>query len=230
MNSPGWYGKLPSLGDFASRRLPQEFVTEWDAWLQQGVAQSKEHLGSRWLEIYLTSNIWRFLLAPNALMPGMWGGIVLPSVDRVGRYFPLTLCADLGCDGNIIGESLESWYLALEETSRLGLDAQTSLEQFDQALQRVVFLPKPAAPGDASAALTQSLLNQASFTHFEAVATHTGALIESLQNELFRSHITGYSIWSCVNPNSTTGGFICKGMPSPGVYARMLEYTPGSTS
>ena len=27
---PGWYGKIPSLGDFASRRLPQSFVAAWD--------------------------------------------------------------------------------------------------------------------------------------------------------------------------------------------------------
>ena len=33
----GWYGKLPGLGDFAMRRLPPEFVSHWDAWLQSGL-------------------------------------------------------------------------------------------------------------------------------------------------------------------------------------------------
>ena len=32
---PGWYGKLPSLGDFASRRLGADFIPPWDAWLQE---------------------------------------------------------------------------------------------------------------------------------------------------------------------------------------------------
>ena len=26
----GWYGKLPTLGDFASRRLDNDFVDIWD--------------------------------------------------------------------------------------------------------------------------------------------------------------------------------------------------------
>ena len=30
---PGWFGKLPGLGDFASRRLPDTFVAAWDRWL-----------------------------------------------------------------------------------------------------------------------------------------------------------------------------------------------------
>src|SRR5690606_36950533 len=30
---PGFYGKLPSRGDFVSRRLPADFIGQWDAWL-----------------------------------------------------------------------------------------------------------------------------------------------------------------------------------------------------
>src|SRR5262249_35940975 len=37
---PGWYGKLPSLGDFASRRLPVEFVKAWDSCLQEVIPAS----------------------------------------------------------------------------------------------------------------------------------------------------------------------------------------------
>jgi type VI secretion system protein ImpM len=39
---PGWFGKLPSLGDFASRRLPDAFVSRWDRWLQGGLARARE--------------------------------------------------------------------------------------------------------------------------------------------------------------------------------------------
>ncbi len=93
--TPAWYGKLPALGDFASRRLPPAFLADWDAWLQRGMAYSQQHLGSEWLDTYLTSNVWRFILAPGTLDSSTWAGIVLPSVDRVGRYFPLTICAAL---------------------------------------------------------------------------------------------------------------------------------------
>ncbi|MCK5122292.1 MAG: DUF2094 domain-containing protein, partial [Methylococcales bacterium] len=28
----GFYGKLPSVGDFVSRRLSQDFISSWDVW------------------------------------------------------------------------------------------------------------------------------------------------------------------------------------------------------
>ena len=55
---PGWYGKLPSLGDFASRRLPVEFVKAWDSCLQEVIPASREALAERWLDAYLTMPIW----------------------------------------------------------------------------------------------------------------------------------------------------------------------------
>ena len=90
---PGWYGKIASLGDFASRRLPAEFISNWDAWLQRMLPDSRARLGDRWLETYLGSPIWRFLLFPGICGDGLWAGLMMPSVDRVGRYFPLTIAS-----------------------------------------------------------------------------------------------------------------------------------------
>ena len=64
---PGWYGKLPHLGDFASRRLPEAFVSGWDAWLRHALASSREALGPRWLQGYLVAPIVRFWLPPGLL-------------------------------------------------------------------------------------------------------------------------------------------------------------------
>ena len=61
---PGWYGKLPSLGDFASRRLEGEFIPAWDAWLQKVLQATRTALGEGWLDSYLTMPIWRFVLLP----------------------------------------------------------------------------------------------------------------------------------------------------------------------
>src|SRR5206468_387936 len=93
--SPGFFGRLPEFSDFLSRPLPRGFLDPWDAWLQQGVVSSRERLGVSWLDTYLTSPIWRFLLAPSVCGPLAWTGVLMPSVDRVGRHFPLTLSADL---------------------------------------------------------------------------------------------------------------------------------------
>ena len=90
-DSPGIHGKLPSHGDFITRRLPREFVDVWDGWLQHAIAASKADLGEAWLETYLTSPIWSFALGAGICGAGAWAGVLMPSVDRVGRYFPLTL-------------------------------------------------------------------------------------------------------------------------------------------
>src|SRR5688572_30052214 len=96
---PGWYGKLPSLGDFASRRLEGDFIEPWDLWLGRRLQELRDARGDAWLEPYLHSPPWRFLLTPGTL-PGFdrsstLAGVLLPSVDRVGRYFPVTLVAAL---------------------------------------------------------------------------------------------------------------------------------------
>lgn len=90
----GWYGKIPSLGDFASRRLPPHFVAQWDGWLQTALAGSRSLIGESWLDVYLTSPVWRFLLLPGVCGDTGWTGVLMPSVDRVGRYFPLTIAAE----------------------------------------------------------------------------------------------------------------------------------------
>jgi type VI secretion system protein ImpM len=90
----GWYGKLPGTGDFAQRRLPSRFVAVWDRWLQNGF----EHLRSAksdWAQSYLEGPIWFFALGPSVIGPKPWLGVLVPSVDSVGRYFPLTIALEL---------------------------------------------------------------------------------------------------------------------------------------
>jgi type VI secretion system protein ImpM len=87
----GLYGKLPSHGDFLRRRVSDAFVDVWDAWLQNGLAASRELLGAGWLETYLTSPAWRFVCTAGGCGADAVAGVMVPSVDRVGRYFPITL-------------------------------------------------------------------------------------------------------------------------------------------
>ena len=65
----GFYGKLPSHGDFLRRRVSDAFVDAWDAWLRECLAASRTALGARWLDVYLTSPAWRFACAAGACGP-----------------------------------------------------------------------------------------------------------------------------------------------------------------
>jgi type VI secretion system protein ImpM len=93
--SVGFFGKVPVRGDFVRRALPQSFTTPWDRWLQAGIAGAKEILGEAWLEVYLTSPVWRFALAAHLAGDRAAAGVLIPSVDSVGRYFPLTVACTL---------------------------------------------------------------------------------------------------------------------------------------
>src|SRR5205085_9054688 len=87
----GWYGKIPGTGDFVARRVATPFTEAWHGWLQASLGGSRERLGARWRDSYLSMPVWRFLLSPGILTAQAWAGIMAPSVDAVGRYFPLAV-------------------------------------------------------------------------------------------------------------------------------------------
>lgn len=89
----GFYGKIPARGDFVQAGLPRSFIDPWDDWMQRMLASSRTMLGEAWLPAWLEAPVWHFALMPGICGPGAMLGLWLPSVDRIGRYFPLTLAA-----------------------------------------------------------------------------------------------------------------------------------------
>jgi len=82
------FGKLPALGDFVSRGPDGDGVRRVDAWLAGGMLAlqaSSEH----WLQPYLVSPVWQCVVPAGRLCEQACAGALMPSVDRVGRYFPL---------------------------------------------------------------------------------------------------------------------------------------------
>ena len=145
--TPGWYGKLPNLGDFASRRLPDAFVRRWDRWLQRGMASARSQLGERWLDAYLVAPILRFWVAPGLLGEPGWAGLMMPSVDRVGRHFPLTIAqAAVPLAAALAGQP---WFRALDAAARQVLDVEFGVDDFERVLAEVPALDPPAAEAAA---------------------------------------------------------------------------------
>ncbi len=136
---PGFYGKLPIVGDFVSRRLPREFINPWDQWLQSSLAASREQLGQQWLTSYLTSPLWRFVLSPGLVGRSGWIGVLMPSVDKVGRYFPLTLA--LAVPQNTLVPALfianNDWYASLESVALSALEDNLDLNDFENLLRQI---------------------------------------------------------------------------------------------
>jgi type VI secretion system protein ImpM len=153
----GWFGKLPALGDFGSRRLPPPMLARCDAWLSAGLASSRARLGERWLGLYLGAPLWHFLWSPGVVDPQWWRGVLMPSVDRVGRYFPLLLAAGWSDGPPDDPAGLQRWLDALAEAGRDCLRPGASVERLEAALQALP--PRPAAA--TAEALPRRLVEQA---------------------------------------------------------------------
>ena len=59
--APGWYGKLPSTGDFLHHRLSEKHIAPWTHWFQQGLMHwhSQEQAATSW---FLQAPVWNFVL------------------------------------------------------------------------------------------------------------------------------------------------------------------------
>lgn len=130
----GLFGKLPARGDFVRLGLSGDFVAAWDDWLQDVIAASRARMGADWLPAFLEAPVWRFALAPGVAGAQAASGVWLPSVDRVGRYFPLTLAA-------MLPAASPAWLDACEEAGRAALDEAAAPEE---VLRRLP-LPTPDA-------------------------------------------------------------------------------------
>jgi type VI secretion system protein ImpM len=136
----GLYGKLPSHGDFLRRRTSDAFVDVWDLWLQQCIAASRSALGDRWLDLYLTSPAWRFACAADVCGPATVLGLMVPSVDRVGRYFPLTIVAEAPRElGAFVAASQGAAFFTLAEQLLVDTLAEEEIDfdRFDGRVQRL---------------------------------------------------------------------------------------------
>jgi type VI secretion system protein ImpM len=133
----GLYGKLPSHGDFLRRRVSDAFVGAWDSWLQQSIAASRAILGEQWLDLYLTSPAWSFACAPGVVGAAVAVGVMVPSVDRVGRYFPLTVVCEPGAERSALEAATETpaWFETVERLMVEALAAERlDFEAFDAAI------------------------------------------------------------------------------------------------
>jgi type VI secretion system protein ImpM len=160
--SAGFYGKLPLRGDFLGRSLEQDFILPWDEWLQSVLQAGQGGLGEAWLGRYLNSPIWHFVLGAGLCGPSAMVGVMIASVDSVGRYFPLAIAAPL--DGQpvpaLAALAAAEWCKAAETVVLKALEPDIAFTDFEAA---VAALAKPEqglaeiGPGPAVTPITDSL-------------------------------------------------------------------------
>ena len=231
-SAAGFYGKLPCKGDFLQRRVTQEFLEGWDAWLQQCLITSREKLQERWLDAYLTSPVWRFALADGVCGSGAYAGVMVPSVDRVGRYFPLTLVAQLNtedCLLDVASDPGRQWFDSAESLALGALQAHDlDLAVFDD---QVAALGTPLRDPEAGeSAYLRNLMQQSQFAHRPGQWQVPLQTVHSLQRaanvfasrELERT-LRPLVLWWTDGSDAIAPCWLCnRGMPSPASFVAMI--------
>ncbi|AHG49395.1 nitrogen fixation protein (plasmid) [Rhizobium leguminosarum bv. trifolii CB782] len=135
----GFYGKLPSHGDFVSMGLGRSLQSALDTWLQAGMQAAQQELGEEWERRFRLMPAWRFIVER-----GLWGsstvaGVLLPSLDRVGRSFPLVIAAQLhGFSEHPRQLYLDdTWFTAAEAIAESSANRDFDINQFTASLKRL---------------------------------------------------------------------------------------------
>ncbi len=142
--SAGLFGKLPARGDFVRENLPRDFTDGWDAWWQRGLADLQEKWREEWRDAWLEAPVWRFMLPPGLCGRSGMLGLWLPSVDKVGRYSPLTIAAAAPCDWLPYVGGMTSFLAAAEEAARDALEHDIAPIELLQRIQATFVAPASA--------------------------------------------------------------------------------------
>ncbi len=217
----GYYGKLPARGDFVTRGLAPQFVSPWDAWLQQALQASRERLKDRWLEGYLSAPLWRFLLPPGLVVPHAVAGVFCPSVDRIGRHFPFTIAALLGTDALDAAATLvraRGWFAAVEELALAGLDPGLDLERHGERIEELAF------PDDFRVRTSAAAPGKAQGVHLQVALQDEASHEATLRSLVEQLRPAGCALWLTAGSETIADcALATDSLPSPQRFAAMLE-------
>ena len=217
--APGFLGKLRSHGDFVTRRLPLPVRDRFDRWLQAALLQSRIDLGDAWLPTWLSSPLWRFLVAPGVCGEQAWAGVMMPSHDRVGRCFPLLLAAPVdGMPSLRDCMTLHAgWFARLEELALSTLEEGFSLDGFDAALMAMDGAPS----GGTAPRLQPDWHGAAGRAPGKAVVLEpVGGVFAPLSASLAEGDSAWWTDGSPLLPPCLA---ICGGLPAPAAFSALLD-------
>jgi len=219
-DAPGWYGKLAMLGDFASRRLDAGWVRSCDQWLSACVQASQRALGERWLQAYLAAPVWRFAWAPQVIDESWWFGVLLPSCDNVGRYFPLVIAQSRPAAplDRFALDHLDLWWSHLARAGSATLLDRATQEGFEDALSNA-----PPWPGSGGGPWLRTLGANGRARYAVTAGAGASELAGGLAGAALLQRLAGASLWWPVaEPGSAGHCTLAQGLPSPDAFASLL--------
>jgi len=135
----GFFGKLPTHGDFVSSALGSRLQGEFDRWIHGGLIALEAALGPDWRRLFHSTTAWRFVVGKGVWGPTALAGVLLPSRDRVGRSFPLIIAAQLQRFSGQLRDLCEddSWFTAAEALAETSGKADFDMQRFIEGIKRL---------------------------------------------------------------------------------------------
>jgi type VI secretion system protein ImpM len=161
----------------------------------------RAHDPEGWLNAYLASPSWRFAWLPDAapapLSGRTWIGVVMPSVDSVGRYFPLIFLHGLEQIPSTATEvdALMTWLTRLDDIAAAALDEDWMIDQLESALS-ALGLPEPLSTRPGSSVLPQVREYGTNRFALGDSASVAGALFGAARVEWIEAHGSN-CFWYC---------------------------------
>lgn len=231
----GYFGKVPQTGDFIRHTLPDSFLRPWDMWLQTAIERSRADLGERWLKHYLTSPVWRFALGAGICGERPAIGVMMPSVDQVGRYFPLCMAAVLPADASptVVAATEADWFWKAECTVLASLEDGFEIKVLDQAVRDIglptscIVASNPAGnpAGKAGAAAAP----RAAAHGWDSLRVELGGddlqlAYPELIDRLLGQSLSPYSLWWTLGSEDVEPVLLaCRGLPVADRFAAFLD-------
>lgn len=232
----GYFGKVPLTGDFIRHLLPETFLRPWDMWLQTAIERSRADLGERWLNHYLTSPVWRFALSAGICGDRPVVGVMMPSVDLVGRYFPLCLAAILPRDARpaVVAATEGDWFWKAECTVRASLEDGFELHVLEAAL-RDIGLPEScerdarpytdtSRPRRSGPALGPGVRQTADSVRVDLGGDDLSLVYPEMLDQMLAGSLDPYSLWWTLGSEEVDPVLIgCRSLPPADRFAAFLD-------
>lgn len=216
----GFYGKLPTYGDFIQKRLPKDFINPWHEWLQTGMLACRERDPEGWMTYYLNCPAWTFVLAGGVCGEQPVAGVTIPSVDRVGRYFNFTMASILPVDvvPAVFASTQADWLADLEDLALSVLEEEMDQDAIDDAINsltaELIWAPDPRPAISGGPGYTKILTNE---------PTGVSGLLPQLLHQRMTQDHERYGLWWHNGSSQVSAQLVtCATMPTEEVYLGLM--------
>jgi type VI secretion system protein ImpM len=216
----GLFGKLGAKRDFIALATPRNFLEAWEPWMQSCLSASRHQMGDGWQQAFLTAPVWRFWLGAGICGTTVLGA-VMPSLDGVGRYYPLALHVVADSEAPILPPDVDAqdeWFGVAEEflLSTLGRDST-----FDDISSQLDGLAIPRTRSRAAADTSIVPLGDG-MAGMAADGTDFATALSALRVAGPEVYAAASFWWTAGGGNFRPLAVSCRGLPDPYRYSTLL--------